>query len=443
MKLFNSLHNKIEEFIPIHEKHVDMYVCGPTVYNYSHIGNARPIVVFDTLQRMFIALGYSVKMVSNYTDIDDKIIKVAKELHMEEKEVTEKFIQAYQYDRTSLHALRPSEEPLVTQMMDDIIHFIELLIAEGYAYEIDGDVYFEVAKVENYGELSNQKREDLIVGARIEENINKKNPLDFTLWKKTKEGIAWNSPWSKGRPGWHTECVVMIQKEFQTSLIDIHGGGMDLKFPHHENEMAQAKVLCHSTLANYWVHNGMVNFDGIKMSKSLGNIIWTKDLVATIGGNTLRWLMLSTHYRAPLNISDESIKTAQKELQKITSVLKQVNSIVSLSEKYSDCYDLKIWQRFLDEVQEDMNVANGMMIIFEVVKQMNVLLREAKKDVQQLICLENTMYKMLDVLGILLQQERLQPEDKLLYQKWQEAVRMKDFIQADTYRKQLIEKKIL
>ena len=324
MKLFNSMSQKIEEFKPITEGQVSMYVCGPTVYNYPHIGNARPIVVFDTLKRTFMALGYKVKMVSNYTDVDDKIIKVAKECGISEKEVTEKFIKAYNDDRLALHAMMPDAAPKVTETMDAIIAFIDLLVKKEHAYVVDGDVYFRVSSVENYGKLSNQQIDDLMVGARIDENSKKENPLDFTLWKRTEEGIKWESPWSVGRPGWHTECVVMINKEFDGNhLIDIHGGGMDLKFPHHENEIAQSRAAYETGIANYWIHNGMVNIDGEKMSKSLGNVIWAKDMIEKIGGDTLRWLFLSSHYRSPLNINEEAIETAKKELNKVKTPLKQ------------------------------------------------------------------------------------------------------------------------
>ena len=230
MKIFNSMNQKVEEFKPLHPNEVHMYVCGPTVYNYPHIGNARPIVVFDTLRRTFQAIGYNVKMVSNYTDVDDKIIKVAKECGVSEAEITEKFINAYNHDRLSLHAAMPDAAPRVTETMDAIIAFIKLLVDKGHAYEIEGDVYFRVNSVESYGKLSNQQIEDLLVGARIDENSKKENPLDFTLWKKTEEGIKWDSPWSVGRPGWHTECVVMINQEFGGEhTIDIHGGGVGFK----------------------------------------------------------------------------------------------------------------------------------------------------------------------------------------------------------------------
>ena len=354
MKLFNSMNQTIEEFKPIHEHEVNMYVCGPTVYNYPHIGNARPIVVFDTLKRMFQALGYKVKMVSNYTDVDDKIIKVAKECGVSEKEITEKFIKAYNDDRLALHAMMPDAAPRVTETMDAIIAFIELLVKKGHAYEIDGDVYFRVNSVESYGKLSNQQIDDLMVGARIDENSKKENPLDFTLWKRTDEGIQWNSPWSVGRPGWHTECVVMINKEFHGEhTIDIHGGGMDLKFPHHENEIAQSRAAYETPIANYWIHNGMVNIDGEKMSKSLGNVIWAKDMIEKIGGNVLRWVFLSAHYRSPLNINEEAIETAKKELQKVQTSLKQAYVKLALADvEITDEAEDTLLTPFMDAMQD-------------------------------------------------------------------------------------------
>lgn len=316
-----------------------MYVCGPTVYNDAHIGNARPIIVFDTLKKTLEELGYKVHFVSNYTDVDDKIIRKAKELQVSEKEVSEHFIQAYQEVRMRLNADMPDACPKVTETMDDIIAFIELLVQNGSAYAVDGDVFFRISKVSDYGCLSNQQIADLQVGARIDENTKKENPLDFTLWKKTEEGIQWDSPWSVGRPGWHTECVVMINREFQKHLIDIHGGGLDLKFPHHENEIAQSKTAYGTAIANYWVHNGMVNIDGEKMSKSLGNVVWAKDMIEKIGANTMRWMMLSAHYRAPLNINEESVETAQKELTKTLNTLKQamIFSEQKASVGYSGC----------------------------------------------------------------------------------------------------------
>ena len=445
MKLFNSMSQKIEEFKPITEGQVSMYVCGPTVYNYPHIGNARPIVVFDTLKRTFMALGYKVKMVSNYTDVDDKIIKVAKECGISEKEVTEKFIKAYNDDRLALHAMMPDAAPKVTETMDAIIAFIDLLVKKEHAYVVDGDVYFRVSSVENYGKLSNQQIDDLMVGARIDENSKKENPLDFTLWKRTEEGIKWESPWSVGRPGWHTECVVMINKEFDGNhLIDIHGGGMDLKFPHHENEIAQSRAAYETGIANYWIHNGMVNIDGEKMSKSLGNVIWAKDMIEKIGGDTLRWLFLSSHYRSPLNINEEAIETAKKELNKVKTPLKQAYVKAGLAGvDLKEEYDVESFHTFLTAMEDDLNTPNAFAAIFDVVKQLNQVVRQKEIDFTALGLKVNAVEKMLDVLGIENHRIVLSEEDTNLHAEWKSAVAQKDFELADKFRAQLIEKGIL
>lgn len=444
MKLFNSMTQSIEEFKPLHEGEVRMYVCGPTVYNYPHIGNVRPIVVFDTLKRTLQAIGYNVKMVSNYTDVDDKIIKVAKEAGVSEKEITEKFIKAYNEDRLSLHAMMPDAAPKVTETMDAIIAFINLLVEKGNAYVVDGDVYFRVNSVDDYGKLSNQQIEDLMVGARIDENSKKENPLDFTLWKRTEEGIRWQSPWSLGRPGWHTECVVMINDVFKEPIIDIHGGGMDLKFPHHENEIAQSKAAYGTAIAKYWIHNGMVNIDGEKMSKSLGNVIWAKDMIASIGGNVLRWLMLSTHYRSPLNINEDGIETARKELSKVMQPLKQAYVKLSLADYViGEDYDEVLVAPFLAAMEDDLNTPNAFAALFEAVKVFNQTLRQREIDYAKLSKQCVSIEKMLDILGIESQRLVLSDEDKVLHGKWRAAVKEKDFEQADMYRAKLMERGIL
>lgn len=441
MKLFNSMHNKVEQFQPLIEKQVSMYVCGPTVYNYPHVGNARPIVVFDTLKRTFQALGYEVKMVSNYTDVDDKIIRVAKEMGVSEKEVSEKFIEAYNADRLALHAMMPDAAPKVTQTMDAILNFIALLVEKGHAYVVDGDVYFRVAQAQKYGDLSNQQVDDLIVGARIDENGKKENPLDFTLWKRTDEGIRWESPYSTGRPGWHTECVVMINNEFGKHLIDIHGGGMDLKFPHHENEIAQSRAAYGTPIANYWIHNGMVNIDGEKMSKSLGNVIWAKDMIAKIGANILRWVMLSTHYRAPLNINEEAIETACKELEKVNNTLKQAYvKLAMMNCAYPEKADSSYYQTFLEAMADDLNTPNAYAALFDACKALNAALRLKELDTAQVTQLTLSVEQMLDVLGIDMQRLVMSEEDKQLYTKWNDAKAAKDFESADAYRQSLQEK---
>lgn len=444
MKLFNSLHNKVEPFKSMNENEVNMYVCGPTVYNYPHIGNARPIIVFDTLKKTFEALGYKVKFVSNFTDVDDKIIKKAIEMNVDEKTITEHFINAYNADRSSLNADLPDITPKVTETMDEIIAFIKLLVDKGAAYEINGDVYFRVNKIDDYGQLSNQQVEDLMVGARIDENTSKENPLDFTLWKKTEEGIKWDSPWSKGRPGWHSECVVMINNEFHQHQIDIHGGGMDLKFPHHENEIAQSEAAYGTHIANYWLHNGMVNIDGEKMSKSLGNVIWVKDIVEKLGGNVVRWLMLSAHYRAPLNLNDQAVETAQTELEKIKTSLKQAYVKLGLAGiAINGSEDEVLWKEFLDAMSDDLNTPNAFKALFDTNKQLNAAVRTREIDYGKVASLIITIEKMLYVLGIKLERVVLSEEDKAVFDSWNHAKAEKDFEAADKYRAVLMERGLL
>ncbi|MCI6753953.1 cysteine--tRNA ligase, partial [Galactobacillus timonensis] len=331
MRIYNTKTLQIEEFKPIHEGHVDMYVCGPTVYNYAHIGNARPMVVFDVLKRLLEAEGYTVTYVSNFTDVDDKIINKAIEEGTTEAVIAQRYIDAYQKVRRSLNTELPDITPRVTETMDDIIAFIQELVNDGAAYvSTNGDVYFSVDADHKYGEISHQRLNELEAGARIDVNEGKRNPYDFALWKKTTKGIQWDSPWGKGRPGWHTECVVMINKNLGP-LIDIHGGGMDLRFPHHENEAAQQECTHHNSLANYWIHNAMININGQKMSKSLGNTLWAQDVVDRLGTNLTRWLMSSVHYRKELNFSDETVETARKELDKVMNPMRSIDVKAALN----------------------------------------------------------------------------------------------------------------
>ncbi|MEG0346023.1 MAG: cysteine--tRNA ligase [Erysipelotrichaceae bacterium] len=447
MKLFNSLNNKVEEFKTIKENEVSIYVCGPTVYNYPHIGNARPIIVFDTLIKTLEVIGYDVKFVSNFTDVDDKIINAAIKENVDEKTITEKFIKAYNDDRRSLNAKMPDIAPKVTETMDEIINFIKLLVDKGYGYEIDGDVYFRVSKIKDYGMLSNQKIEDLMVGARIDENDKKENPLDFTLWKKTESGINWDSPFSKGRPGWHSECVVMINNEFDQHLIDIHGGGMDLKFPHHENEIAQSIAAYETPIANYWLHNGMVNIDGVKMSKSIGNVLLVKDLVKEFGGNVLRWMMLSAQYRSPLNISNEVIEGAKTEIEKIRNSFKQADVKLALAKEdegnSSEELEQGLWNNFIEAMQDDLNTPNGFKALFEANKALNNAIRNKDSNSKDIKMIENTMDKMLYVLGINIEHVKLDAEDIDNFNKWNASKKEKNFEAADKYRKVLMDKGLL
>ena len=443
IRLYNTKTLQIEEFKPIHEGHVDMYVCGPTVYNYAHIGNARPMIVFDVLKRLFEAEGYSVTYVSNFTDVDDKIIKKAAEENTTEAVIAQRYIDAYQEVRTLLNTELPDITPRVTETMDKIIEFIDKLVKTGHAYEANGDVYFSVESVPTYGEISHQHMDQLEAGARIETNDQKKNPYDFALWKKTDMGIKWNSPWGEGRPGWHTECVVMINDNIG-DCIDIHGGGMDLKFPHHENEAAQQEAMHGNTLANYWVHNAMVNIDGQKMSKSLGNTMWAKDVVLSLGTNLTRWLVSSVHYRKELNFSDETIETARKELDKVLTPLKQAYIKAALANYVmGDDYDKESYRAFLDCLDDDMNTPNAYAIIFETVKKLNQTLRQREIDFAQVALYRNAVEKMLDVLGIVVDKPVIGETEKELFAKWNQAKADKDFDSADKYRNELAEKGLL
>ena len=444
MKLYNTYTLKTEEFKPIREGEVSMYVCGPTVYNHAHIGNARPIVVFDTLRRTFEALGYKVKFVSNFTDVDDKIINKALEEGVSENEIAERYIKAYNEVRSSLNIIPVDVTPRVTETMDEIISFIDTLVNNGSAYVVDGDVYFSVEADEKYGELSHQKLDDLNAGARVETNDLKRNPLDFALWKKTEKGIKWDSPWGEGRPGWHTECVVMIGKEFNHAMIDIHGGGKDLKFPHHENEMAQSECANHHHLANYWVHNGMLETKGGKMSKSLGNTQWAKDVIAENGANLVRWFLLSGKYRDSLIYDDETFTAARTELSKIETALKQAEVKAQISGvEFGDEYDEAKYQEVLDQMADDLNTPNAYMVIFDTLKLLNQALRVKEVDFKAVEKEYNAIEKMLEILGIFIDKVVMSDEDKETYRKWNEAKANKDFETADKYRSQLIEKGIL
>lgn len=442
MKIYNTKTLKKEEFKPITEGEVKMYVCGPTVYDNVHIGNVRPVVVFDTLRRTFEELGYKVKYVSNYTDVDDKIIRRSKELGISEKELTDEMIAAYNDIRHKLNAADLYKTPRVTETMDEIISFIDGLVDKGAAYEKDGDVYFRTSSVADYGSLSNQNLDDLQVGARIEENDLKESPLDFALWKKTEDGIKWPTRYSIGRPGWHTECVVMINKELG-SLIDIHGGGKDLKFPHHENERAQSMAINESELANYWVHSGMIDINGVKMSKSLGNFITAKDILSKVDPMVLRWFLLATQYRDDVNVSDEIIESSKAELTKIITAYKQACVKLEVNDIKVDGVDEDAYKRFMDAMADDLNTPNAYAVIFEIVKNINQLVRVKEINFEALGKEVNTLVRCMKVLGIVLPDMTMSLDDKKMYQEWMDAKSVKDFKKADELRTQLSQKGIL
>lgn len=447
MRLFNTLTNKKEEFKPIEESKVSIYICGPTVYNHAHLGNTRPMIVFDVLRRTFEYLGNDVTFVSNYTDVDDKIIKAAKAEGITEKELTDKYIKAYEDVRAGLNIEDPTYKPRVTETMPEIINFIQALIDKGYAYEVDGDVYFRVTKVKEYGMLSGIKVEDLIAGASDRtlsvDDKKKESTTDFALWKKTNEGIQFDTPWSKGRPGWHTECVVMINKLFKDGKIDIHGGGQDLKFPHHENEIAQSMAYNGHPIANYWMHNQMINIDGEKMSKSLGNVLWAKDLIVEFGCNVYKWLMLSTHYRNPLNMTDDVIAGVRKEVSKVENATKNASLYLQVNHVPAHDYKKETVDAMVNALEDDLNTSLALTQILDQVKVLNQVMRVREKDNDVIATEYATLVKMGDVLGFLFEGTKLSEEDIALYEEWNAYKKEKNFDQADRVRKELTERGIL
>lgn len=447
MRLFNTLTNKKEEFKPIEEGKVSIYICGPTVYNHAHIGNTRPMIVFDVLRRTFEYLGNDVTFVSNYTDVDDKIIKAAKAEGITEKELTDKYIKAYEDVRAGLNIEDPTYKPRVTETMPEIINFIQALIDKGYAYEVDGDVYFRVTKVKEYGMLSGIKVEDLIAGASDRtlsvDDKKKESTTDFALWKKTNEGIQFDTPWSKGRPGWHTECVVMINKLFKDGKIDIHGGGQDLKFPHHENEIAQSMAYNGHPIANYWMHNQMINIDGEKMSKSLGNVLWAKDLIVEFGCNVFKWLMLSTHYRNPLNMTDDVIAGVRKEVSKVENATKSASLYLQVNHVPAHNYKKETVDAMVNALEDDLNTSLALTQILDQVKVLNQVMRVREKDNDVIATEYATLVKMGDVLGFLFEGTKLSEEDIALYEEWNAYKKEKNFDEADRVRKELTERGIL
>ena len=438
--LYNSLGNKKELFKPIKEGKVSMYFCGPTVYSSPHIGNFRPPVVFDTLKNVLTYIGYDVTSVSNYTDVDDKIIKRAKELGITELELSNSVIKEFEELLKAVGSTKPTYTPRPTVYMPQIIQYLKDLQDTGYAYEVDGDLYLRVKMIPNYGELSNNSIEELENGARIEVDSRKEDPIDFALWKKTTEGIKWASPWGEGRPGWHTECCVMINSLFpeQHGLIDIHGGGFDLKFPHHENEMAQAKAHNHNKLANYWIHNGFINLDKEKMSKSLGNIVLMKDVVKTYGGLAFRHFVLSSHYRAPAIFSDKSLLDSQKKVQQWESSLKKAYIKLALNDL--EIPDVEMNEKVLSYLLDDLNTPNAITEIYEDNKVLNNVLRQKEVDLKALQHASGVLKKDLEVLGFNFAYPVISLSDKKLFSEYYKAKDEKDFVQSDKLRQILIDK---
>lgn len=437
MKIYNSYSNKLEEFKPIEDGKVSMYVCGPTVYNYVHIGNMRPAITFDMIASYFKYLGYDVTYASNFTDINPKIIDAAKELGISEREVADKFIKAYLEDLANYNCSQVDIHPRVIDNLDNIFTFIQKLIDKDYAYVNDGDVYFRVRKIKEYGTLSNQNIEELEAGARVDVDDKKEDPLDFALWRKTDEGEQFESPWGKGIPGWHTECVVMINSLFGPK-IDIHGGGVDLKFPHHENEIAQSEALNSNNLANYWVHNGHINVDGIKMSKSLGNFVLAKDFIKEHKANVIKLAMFKTHYRLPFNITEELLNEANIINDKLYMALKQ--AAVKLQINNIAYNNLKNDSKIEEIMNEDFNTPNLITYLQELIKDLNNQIRNNDDN------LSNTYDKInliINILGLKYDLPILTKEDKDEYNEWLNARKEKNYEQADLYRQKLENKGIL
>ena len=435
LMIYNSLTNKIEEFKPINEGKVNMYVCGPTVYNYIHIGNARPVVFYDMLKNYLEFLGYDVTYASNVTDVDDKIINQAIQEGKTEKEIAAFYEKAYFEAVAKVGSKKPDEIPHATDYITEMIHFIQNLIDNGYAYEVDGDVFFRVKKIADYGVLSNQVSDDLEQGARISVNEKKENPLDFSLWKNTEIGIKWDSPFGTGRPGWHTECVVMNHKLFGGE-IDIHGGGMDLKFPHHENEIAQSSAIYHNHLAKYWMHVGRLEFEGQKMSKSLKNVIYVKDLENNKIGMIMRMVLLFTPYRNNFSYSEEVFKQYEKSFEKWQRAYKQALYELQLNDIENNDLCQDDIDKFIEYMNQDFNVQNVMMLIEQIVKELNMAIRS--KVHNQVATKFNSLTKIFEVMGINLFVNKMNTEQIEVYKKWNAARAQKDFAAADVFRNELL-----
>lgn len=436
MRIYNSLTDKLEEFKPIKEGQLSMYVCGPTVYNYVHIGNMRPAITFDMVRNYLEYLGYKVTYASNFTDINPKIIKAAEELGITEREVANKFIAAYLKDLEDYQCGKIDIHPTVLENLDNIYTFIQELIKKGYAYEVDGDVYFRVSKIKDYGCLSNNTLDELESGARLEIDEKKEDPLDFALWRKSTEGEHFTSPWGEGIPGWHTECVVMINSIFGEK-IDIHGGGVDLKFPHHENEIAQSMALNNNHLANYWMHNGHINVEGVKMSKSLGNFILAKDFIKNSKANIVKLAMFKTHYRLPFNIKEELFKECGLLDDKIYNTLKQASLQIQLN-------DIAVNQIKQDEninkiMDEDFNTPNLITYLLELIKELNTALRNKG----EIGLLYDKINLIINILGLHYDLKTLSEDDKKTYQEWLKAKENKDYTKADELREILVNNNIL
>ena len=454
MKIYNTLTRQKEEFVPVHPGKVGMYVCGPTVYNYIHIGNARPMIIFDTVRRYFEYKGYEVNYVSNFTDVDDKIIKKANEEGVTATEIAERYIKECKQDMEALNIKPATHQPRATEEIGGMIKMIQTLIEKGHAYEVDGTVYFKTRSFKDYGKLSKKNIDDLEAGHReikVTGEEGKKDPLDFVLWKPKKEGeIAWDSPWGEGRPGWHIECSEM-SKKYIGDTIDIHAGGEDLIFPHHENEIAQSEACNDEKFANYWMHNGFLNINNKKMSKSAGNFFTVREIGEKYPLQVIRFFMLSAHYRTPLNFSDTLVESAKTGLDRILTAIdlcremaaKEETGSLSDAEKEHFAKVEALVKKFEDAMEDDFNTADAVSAIFEIVRESNSTVKDFSADYAKKVL--KVLEDLCGVLGIetTKEEEILDEEIEKLIEERQAARKSKDFARADEIRDQLLEQGIV
>lgn len=445
MRLYNTLTRQKEDFVPIEPGKVRMYLCGPTVYNFFHIGNARPFIMFDLLRNYLIYKGYDVTFVQNFTDVDDKIIARAIEEGSTPQGIADKYIQEYFVDADALGIRRADVHPRVTENIDEIIEFISGLIDKGYAYESEGDVFYDTQKFKDYGKLSRQNLAELNLGARIDVNTNKRHPMDFVLWKKKKEHeIGWASPWGEGRPGWHIECSVMSRR-YLGDTIDIHSGGQDLIFPHHENEIAQSEAYTGKTFSNFWVHNGFINIDNEKMSKSLGNFFTVREISEQMDLEIVRFFMLNAHYRGPVNYSKDLLDQAKAGMDRLYNTRDMLEFMIKNREQESGAVaaditeKLEAFKKAFDEaMDDDLNTANAISAIFELANFINILVKDENSSVEDLKKAHQLFTELTGVLNII--QKRTDIDEKMiedLIAQRAEAKKNKDFAKADEIRDKL------
>ena len=452
IKVYNTLNKKKEEFIPLTPGEVKMYVCGPTVYNFFHIGNGRTFIVFDTIRRYFEYRGFKVDFVQNFTDIDDKMIKKANEEGTTVKKIGDTYIKEYYQDADALNIERATVNPRATEFIGEIIKFVKGLVDKGYAYEVDGDVYFSTKKFEGYGKLSGQNIEDLQSGARISVDERKKDPMDFAIWKAQKPGEpAWNSPWGMGRPGWHIECSCMAKK-LLGETIDIHAGGSDLKFPHHENEIAQSEALTGEPFARYWLHSAFVNVNNEKMSKSLNNFFTAREILERYDADVIRFLMLSAHYRQQLNFSEDLLESAKASVERIYNAIGNLENLIDEVSREEMNEEEKAYleslnkykEKYIEKMDDDFNTADAITAIFDMVKFANSNADE-NSSVAFLDALKNQIIEYMDILGVKVEKEEeiLDADIEKLIEERQNARKEKNFARADEIRDLLAEKGIV